>query len=309
MNPLRRLTTASLALVLLAGAAVGTAPAVRADDAAPAQAAPPAASATQRIWPDESIYFIMVDRFGNGDKSNDDLVNPDDPKAWHGGDLQGVIDQLDYIKSMGFTAIWLTPIVKNAGNDYHGYGAIDFFDTDPHFGTVAKAKELVDKAHAKGLKVIWDVVVNHTGPRSPLVVEHPDWFHPKAGISDWNDDQEVQNGWLYDLPDFDQSVPAVRDYILQYSRFWIEKTGVDGFRLDTVKHVSPDFFTWYSRELQQIKPGFWLIGEVFDKIPDREAISSRWSARSRRRCREEIWRTLPNHAASDRNRSAYIQKI
>jgi glycosidase len=272
MSPIiRQITCVGLALGLLLAVAA-PAPGARADGPAAAPAAPPAATPGQRTWPDESIYFVMVDRFNNGDPANDDLVNPDDPRAWHGGDLQGVIAKLDYIKSLGFTAIWLTPIVKNAGNDYHGYGAIDFFETDPHFGTVAKAKELVEKAHAKGLKVIWDVVVNHAGPRSPLVAEHPDWFHPKDAIRDWNDDQQVQDGWLYDLPDFDQSVPAVREYILKYSRFWIEQTGVDGFRLDTVKHVAPDFFQWYGQELQKIKPGFWLIGEVFDKLPERPAL-------------------------------------
>ncbi|HWI53866.1 MAG TPA: alpha-amylase family glycosyl hydrolase [Symbiobacteriaceae bacterium] len=259
---MNRVRLAALAvLLLLAGAVPGA-----------AAATPPVASAKERIWPDESIYFIMVDRFHNGDPANDGRVNPADPKAWHGGDLQGVIDKLDYIKQLGFTAIWLTPIVKNDGNDYHGYGAIDFFETDPHFGTVAKAKELVDKAHAKGLKVIWDVVVNHTGPTSPLVREHPDWFHPKARITDWNDSRQIQEGWIYDLPDFDQSKPEVREYILKYSRFWIEQTGADGFRLDTVKHVPPEFFAWYAQELQKIKPGFWLIGESWDQMPERPAL-------------------------------------
>ncbi|MGE5674669.1 MAG: alpha-amylase family glycosyl hydrolase [Mycobacterium leprae] len=227
--------------------------------------------AAQNGWLDESIYFIMVDRFNDGDPGNDQGVNLANPKAWHGGDLQGVIDKLDYIKSMGFTAIWLTPIVKNVGNDYHGYGAIDFFQVDPHFGTIDKAKELVDKAHAKGIKVIFDVVVNHTGPYSPLVTEHPDWFHPKSTITNWNDPKQVQDGWIYDLPDFDQTKQPVRDYILSYSKFWIEKTDADGFRLDTVRHVPEEFFTWYAGELQKAKPGFWLIGEVYDSNPMRLA--------------------------------------
>lgn len=226
-----------------------------------------AAAAAQRQWPDETMYFIFLDRFHNGDQSNDGSPNLTDPRAWHGGDLQGVIDKLDYIKSLGFTSIWITPHVKNTGRDYHGYGAVDFFETDPHFGTVDKAKELVDKAHAKGMRVIFDIVVNHTGPLNPLAVQKPEWFHPRTEISDWNNDRQVQEGWIFGLPDFDQSKPEVREYILAYSKFWIEKTGVDGFRLDTVKHIEPGFFTWYQKELEQVKPGFWTIGEVWHSNP------------------------------------------
>jgi alpha-amylase len=257
----RVLTGALCATVLLSASAFMPTPAA----AEPVKA--PYVGVNDRVWPDESIYFIMIDRFNNGDKANDGAANTSDPKTWHGGDLQGIIDKLDYIKSMGFTAIWITPHVKNTGRDYHGYGAVDFFDTDPHFGTIAQAKELVDKAHAKGLKVLFDIVVNHTGPLNPIVVQHPDWFHPKRDIANWNDPKQVQEGWIYGLPDFDQSKPEVRSYILDYSKFWIQQTGVDGFRLDTVRHVAPDFFTWYNQELQKVKPGFWLIGEVWESAP------------------------------------------
>lgn len=250
-----------LLLVLLSGAAQ-----------AAESPKPPQAGAHERIWPDETIYFIMIDRFNNGDKSNDLGANPDDIRDWHGGDLQGVIDKLDYIKSLGFTAIWITPHVKNTARDYHGYGAVDYFATDPHFGTVAKTVELVQKAHAKGLKVLFDMVVNHAGTRSPLLDEKPDWFHPRTAITDWNDPRQLQDGWLFNLPDFDQSKAEVREYILSYSRFWIEQTGVDGFRLDTVRHVPPEFFKWYSAELQKVKPGFWLIGEVWESSPYKLAI-------------------------------------
>jgi alpha-amylase len=229
------------------------------------------ASATPADWSKESIYFIMIDRFRDGDPNNNQGVNKGDIRSWHGGDLQGIIEKLDYIKGLGFTAIWLTPHVKNTGLDYHGYGAVDYFDVDPHFGDTNKVKELVDAAHKKGLKVLFDMVVNHTGPKSPLVTEHPDWFHPRCDISNWNDTNQVQNCWIFGLPDFDQSKPEVRDYILSYSRFWIEQTGVDGFRLDTVRHVPADFFTWYSAELQKVKPGFWLIGEVWETGPARLA--------------------------------------
>lgn len=225
----------------------------------------------QRTWQDERIYFVMIDRFCDGDPTNNFNVFKRNPYAWHGGDLQGIIDKLDYVKSLGFTAIWITPHVKNAGVDYHGYAAVDFYQVDPHFGTQETLKRLVSEAHARGLKVIFDMVVNHTGPGNPLVTEKPGWFHPRRGITNWNDDFDVQTGWLFDLPDFDQSNPEVREYILDYSRFWIEETAVDGFRLDTVKHVAPEFWSWYVRELQKIKPGFWVIGEVWDYSPEKLA--------------------------------------
>ncbi|MBE3576178.1 MAG: alpha-amylase [Limnochordales bacterium] len=235
------------------------------------RAVTPGAPADQRIWQDERIYFIMIDRFSDGDPTNNFNVMKGNPYAWHGGDLQGIIDKLDYIKSLGFTAIWITPHVRNAGIDYHGYAAVDFYEVDPHFGTKETLKRLVSEAHARGLKVIFDIVVNHTGPNNPLVVEKPEWFHPRREISNWNDTEEVRRGWLFGLPDFDQSNPEVREYILEYSRFWIEETDVDGFRLDTVKHVEPEFWSWYVPELQKIKPGFWVIGEVWDSSPYRLA--------------------------------------
>lgn len=216
-----------------------------------------------RLPQDERIYFIFVDRFANGDTSRDADVNPQDMRAWHGGDLQGVIDKLDYIKDLGFTAVWLTPIVRNAGNDYHGYGAIDFFDVDPRFGTLEQAKQLVDEAHKRSIKVYLDLVVNHTGPAHPLARERPEWFNPKKPCVNWLDQNEIETCWIFDLPDFDQHNPEVREYILEYSLFWIEQTGVDGFRLDTAKHVPLDFWPWYTAEIKKRYPDFWLLGEVW----------------------------------------------
>lgn len=230
------------------------------------------ASAAPADWSKESIYFLMIDRFRDADPNNNQNVTKGDIRGWHGGDIAGVMEKLDYIKGLGFTAIWITPHVKNTGRDYHGYGAVDFKDVDPHFGDLAKMKEFVSEAHKKGLKVIFDIVVNHTGPQSPLVTEHPDWFHPKCDIANWSDEKQVQNCWIYALPDFDQSKPEVRTYILDYSKFWIDQTGVDGFRLDTVRHVPADFFAWYSAELQKVKPGFWLIGEVWESGPAKLAV-------------------------------------
>ena len=119
-------------------------------------------------WRDEVIYQVFVDRFANGDTNNDFNVNPLSPAQYHGGDWQGLIDRLDYIESLGVTALWISPVVKNLETDagvdsYHGYWTQDFLSTNPHFGDLAKLRELVDACHARGIKVILDVVVNHIG--------------------------------------------------------------------------------------------------------------------------------------------------
>ncbi|HWI66137.1 MAG TPA: alpha-amylase family glycosyl hydrolase, partial [Symbiobacteriaceae bacterium] len=102
-----------------------------------------------------------------------------------------------------------------------------------------------------------------------LLKEHPDWFHPAGPITDWNDPVQLQEKWLFNLPDFDQSQPAVREYILSYSKYWIEQTGVDGFRVDTLRHLPPEFVRWYVAELQKVKPGFWLLGESWESNPEK----------------------------------------
>ncbi|MCX8046854.1 MAG: alpha-amylase family glycosyl hydrolase, partial [Anoxybacillus gonensis] len=141
----------------------------------------PASAKTERRWQDERIYFIMVDRFNNGNPKNDYEVDVHDPKAYHGGDLQGIIDKLDYIKEMGFTAIWLTPIFANEKGGYHGYWIEDFYKVEEHFGTLDDFKRLVKEAHKRDMKVILDFVVNHTGYNHPWLNDpaKKDWFHEK----------------------------------------------------------------------------------------------------------------------------------
>ena len=123
--------------------------------------------------------------------SNDYDVNREDPKAYQGGDFQGVIDKLDYIKDMGFTAIWLSPVFDNQEKGYHGYWIKDFYNTDEHFGSIEKLKELVDEAHKRDMKVILDFVVNHVGPDHEWVndPEKADWFHEKQPMN-MNDDRK-----------------------------------------------------------------------------------------------------------------------
>jgi len=220
-------------------------------------------------WENQVIYFVMTDRFCDGDTSNDSDVNKADPLAYHGGDLQGIIDKLDYIKKLGATAIWITPVVDNEDGGYHGYWAYDFRKVDEHLGDMAKLKELVNKAHKKGIKVILDMVFNHTGYKSPWLSDPTknDWFHPKMDIANYNDQQQVENGWLSGLPDLNQSNPEVEKYLLDTAMYWIDNTGIDGFRLDTVRHVPKEFWEKLSKTIKAKYPNFFLLGEVFANDP------------------------------------------
>ncbi|MHB9143759.1 MAG: alpha-amylase family glycosyl hydrolase [Symbiobacteriia bacterium] len=261
----RRLTGAALAALLLVGsfAVTGTA----ATDVA---AVPdPVAALKQRPPQDDIIYLIMTDRFFDGDKSNDIDVNSGDPQAYHGGDLQGVIDKLDYIQSLGVTAIWITPVVQNQDRGYHGYWATDFEKVDQHLGTLATLQNLVKQAHQRGIKVLLDVVVNHTGPQHPWVNDptKQDWFHQVGPITDWNDQKDIEQGQLFDLPDLAQENPAVTEYLLNVDKRWITDTDVDGFRLDTVRHVPKTFWQRFAQDMHLTKPGFFLMGEAWNSDP------------------------------------------
>jgi len=231
---------------------------------------PTALASKERKMQDEVIYMIMVDRFNNGDASNDQDANINDPLAYHGGDFKGITEKLDYIKEMGFTAIWLTPIFENMDKGYHGYWIKDFYQTNTYFGSIEEFKTLVEEAHKRDIKVILDFVVNHVGPKHDWLndpTKH-DWFHDNKSISNWNDQEEVETGWLYDLPDLDQENPEVSKYLLDAAKWWIQETDIDGYRLDTVKHVPKEFWNDFSREVKSVKDSFFLIGEVWHDNPN-----------------------------------------
>lgn len=218
-------------------------------------------------WTDERMYFIMVDRFENGDPTNDMDKNLEDPKAYHGGDIAGIRKRLDYIEKQGFTAIWLTPIFKNMPNGYHGYWTEDFYEIDPHFGTKEEFKALVKEAHERDIKVVLDLVVNHVGPKHPWVKEKPDWFHKEETIMNWNDPKEVEQNWLFDLPDFNTENPEVVNYLIDVATYWVKETGIDGYRLDTARHVPAEFWETFIPALKKEKEDLFLLAEVFDGDP------------------------------------------
>lgn len=242
-------------------------------------------------WRDDAIYFALTDRFANGNPANDNGANRNagdradrtNPLAWHGGDFAGLKAKIEegYFKRMGFTAIWISPVVLQvpaietgsgphqgrpfAG--YHGYWAEDFFKVDPHFGTLDEYKDLVRTAHRNDLKIIQDVVVNHAGYGAKLVTEKPGWF--RTG-EECGKDEVTQ--CLAGLPDFRQEVPEVTRYLNEFVSFWQRETGIDGLRIDTMKHVPDAYWKQFFAAGGAGDPRkLWSVGEVFDGNPARLA--------------------------------------
>lgn len=173
------------------------------------------------------IYFAMVDRFANGDPANDGEVDLGDSQAFHGGDLQGVIDHLDWIQSLGFDTVWLSPIFTmrtqrwNGHGAFHGYWTWDFFTLEPKFGDELVLARLRSELDRRGMKLILDVVLNHVGPDAPLLAEKPLWFHRNGGITDWeNPTQWVMND-VHGLPDLATENPEVFAHLLGAARRWL----------------------------------------------------------------------------------------
>jgi alpha-amylase len=230
-----------------------------------------------RTWADEILYFVLVDRFANGDPGNDVKIDPSKPGHFHGGDLAGLTRHLDEIASLGVTAIWVNPLVDNidlyvsgAGFPdwaYHGYWADDFTKLDARFGTEAELRAFVDACHRRGIRVLLDVVYNHPGYDSRYVYEPRFRGWTRSGVTgDCGDDDLT--GCLAGLPDFRTDRPEVRQHLLDAHLGWARRAGVDGFRIDTVKHVDLEFWRWHAAEVEKaLGPGFFLLGEVYGGEP------------------------------------------
>lgn len=203
----------------------------------------------EHSFQDESIYYITIDRFNNSDFSIDFSVDADDPNRYHGGDFQGIIDRLDYIKGMGFTTIGLSSVFDNEDNGYHGNWTKDFYQVEEHFGTIETLKKLVQTAHDLGLKIVIDFNVNHVGPNHPWVSEadKQDWFR-----------QEKVNG----LPTLAHENLEVKNYLLEMAKWWVEETNIDGFRLEYVEHIPVDFWLDFAQEVRKVKEDFFLLGDI-----------------------------------------------
>jgi glycosidase len=250
------------------------------------------------------IYLIMPDRFANGDTTNDDpavsrgLFDRSKARRYHGGDLEGVREKLPYLKELGVTALWLTPIYDNTNvldrkevydNDpttaYHGYHAIDYYAVEEHFGDLAAYRRLVDDAHAQGLKVIMDMVANHTSPYHPWVSDPPTptWYNGTASkhlantwqvwtLADATATPAMRtttlDGWFIDiLPDLNQNDPDVARYITQNTLWWVGVSGIDGIRQDTWPYVPRAFWRDWMTAIKRQYPKLRVVGEVMDGDP------------------------------------------
>jgi glycosidase len=249
--------------------------------ARPTAAAAPLSVRPQRDWSDAVLYFVVLDRFADGDPGNNAKVDVTNPGGWHGGDLKGLRQQLDEIADLGATAIWITPVVRQidycpiahgspesgvVGSfehcGFHGYWADDFEHLDPHFGSEADLADLVSAAHARGIKVLLDVVYNHAGYGSHYLTDArtAGWFRTQP-VECSADALRCQVGGL---PDFRTELPEVQDYLLNAHLGLAARTGLDGFRLDTVKHVEHAFWQRQRRETRaRLGAAFFLLGEVW----------------------------------------------
>lgn len=234
------------------------------------------------------VYLIMPDRFANGDPENDstddtvEKVMRSNPGRRHGGDLQGMIDHLDYIADLGATAIWSTPLLldNENGASYHGYSCSDYYLIDPRYGSNELFKEYVDQCHERGLKVIMDIVPNHSSTSHWWYGDQPfeDWTHQwdKYTQSNWtfstnmdfnaskSDLYQMESGWFdRSMADMNLDNPYLLHYFKQWAVWWIEYSGLDGFRVDTYPYNEKMPMSQWCKAVMDEYPNFNIVGEVW----------------------------------------------
>ena len=274
-------------------------------------------SGDKRIGFDNSdvLYMLMPDRFASGRNItkpmkglNPYVVDRSKPSLRHGGDLEGVRQHLDYFNQLGVTALWFTPVLENNSPDmnsqstYHGYATTNYYRVDPRFGTNEDYARLVAEAHAKGLKVVMDMIFNHCGYDHPWVKDMPskDWFNTpewmKKGDSYYLqtsykltpvldpyaskvDKRETVDGWFVrSMPDLNQKNPHVMTYLIQNSEWWIETIGIDGIRMDTYPYADRKAMSQWMKILNEEYPNFNTVGETWVTEP---AYTAAWQKDSK----------------------------
>ena len=261
------------------------------------------------------LYMLMPDRFASGRNItkpmkglNPYVVDRSKPSLRHGGDLEGVRQHLDYFNQLGVTALWFTPVLENNSPDmnsqstYHGYATTNYYRVDPRFGTNEDYARLVAEAHAKGLKVVMDMIFNHCGYDHPWVKDMPskDWFNTpewmKKGDSYYLqtsykltpvldpyaskvDKRETVDGWFVrSMPDLNQKNPHVMTYLIQNSEWWIETVGIDGIRMDTYPYADRKAMSQWMKILNEEYPNFNTVGETWVTEP---AYTAAWQKDSK----------------------------
>lgn len=252
----------------------------------------------QGFNPSDVIYLITPDRFANGDYDNDefpemrDKMNRQNPFGRHGGDLKGIIEHLDYIADMGFTAIWLNPVVENdmPGQSYHGYAATDFYKIDARYGSNHDYQLLSQKAKKLGIKLIMDQIMNHCGSSHWWMSDLPadDWInsmekyrqtsHKRVVLNDpyvaQSDISKFTDGWFVrSMPDMNQKNPLLADYLIQNSIWWVEFADLGGIRHDTHPYAGKEFMADYSCRIMNEYPDFNIVGEDWTVNP---AVIAKW---------------------------------
>jgi len=237
----------------------------------------------------ETMYLAFPDRFCNGNPKNDELsrmaekkVDRKALKGRHGGDIEGVMQQLPYLKELGVTALWLNPILENdqPEESYHGYAATHLYKVDDRLGSNALFKQLADSCHARNIKIVWDVVYNHWGNRHWMFQDIPDsnWFHwyPEFTRTTYRaevlmdpyasnyDKSLMSNAWFdKHMPDLNQQDPWLARYLIENSLWWIEYAGIDAFRIDTYAYPDQQFMVNLDEEIRREYPDFFLFGETW----------------------------------------------
>lgn len=284
------------------------------------------------------LYMLMPDRFAQGKdhKAQVKGMNPyvedrSKPSLRHGGDLQGIRDHLDYFTQLGVTALWLTPVLENNSPDgkdgsstYHGYATTNYYRVDPRFGTNEDYRQLIADAHAKGLKVVMDMIFNHCGFEHPWVKDLPsrDWLNTPEWLSGKEEDKakylqtsykltpvldpyaaevdkrETVDGWFVpSMPDLNQRNPHVIKYLIQNSVWWIETVGIDGIRMDTYPYADREAMALWMKTLEREYPNFNTVGETWVTEP---AYTAAWQKDSKLSSINSYLKTVMDFAFYDR---------
>ena len=293
------------------------------------------------------LYMLMPDRFAQGQGHNPQVKgmraykeDRTQPSLRHGGDLNGIREHLDYFCDLGVTALWLTPVLENDSPDdergystYHGYATTNYYRVDPRFGTNDDYRRLVDEAHDRGLKVVMDMIFNHSGFEHPWTLDNPskdwlnlpEWLEESKGTSNPTgtsfqqtsykltpvkdpyaskvDLKETVEGWFVPtMPDLNQHNPHLMRYLIQNSKWWIETVGIDGIRMDTYPYAYADAMAEWMKELNEEYPNFNTVGETWVTEP---AYTAAWQKDSKLSEKNSYLKTVMDFSFYDKiNRAA-----